>query len=58
MNTNAHHVTQPAPGTYRRQVRSKRLGLPTFKFGQNLPITLVDLGIVLVWAGLITAILV
>ncbi len=58
MNTNAQHVNQPAPGTYRRQVRTKRVGLPTFKFGQNVPITLVDLGIVLVWAGLITAIVV
>lgn len=58
MNTNAQQITQPAPGTYRRQARTKRVGLPSFKFAQNVPITLVDLGIVLVWAGLITAIVV
>ena len=58
MNTNAPNITQPAPGSYRRQVRSNRVGLPAFKFGRNTPVTLVDLGIVLVWAGLITAIVV
>ena len=58
MNTNATHVTQQAPGTYRRQTRSNRISMPTFKFARNVPITLVDLGIVLVWAALITAIVV
>jgi hypothetical protein len=32
--------------------------MPTFNFARNVPITLVDLGIVLVWAALITAIVV
>ena len=29
-NTNAQQITQPAPGTYRRHARTKRVGLPSF----------------------------
>ena len=46
------------PGSYRRKVHSGHISLPTFKFGRNVPVTLIDLGIVLVWACLITAIVV
>ena len=55
--TNATHTTHQPVGTYRRQSRSNRICVPTFNFARNVPVTLVDLGIV-VWAALITAIVV
>ena len=57
-STNATYANRQPTGTYRRQSRSNRICMPTFNFARNVPITLVDLGIVLVWAALITAIVV
>ena len=51
--TNATHTTHQPVGTYRRQSRSNRICVPTFNFARNVPVTLVDLGIVLVWAAIV-----
>ena len=65
LHTTSKHENTPQatsaptrPGSYRRKVRSGHISVPTFKFGRNVPVTLIDLGIVLVWACLITVIVV